>query len=325
MNAVAALLIALLPLAPAGDTVAVEVQLSSARVSVGDPVELTITARALGANTISIEPLPGSEEPVGEEDASKPQPNLLLRQSGALEGIDLLGARMARRTYRAVPFTVGEHAIPNTSIKVVMPDGSERVLRTPALSLEVVSVSAEEGGPTEVAGLKGLLRREAEAAGTPTWVYLLLALVLFVLGTGAVLALNKRRPRRLRRLVELSPAERALRQLDNLMASGLLPEGKVKEFYSELSEIARRYLGLRFRVLALEMTSNELDDALAGQLDAFGGSRDRLAAVLGTADLVKFARFIPNVEMGPDLIDAARQIVAATRDDLAAPGRREAA
>ena len=325
MKAVAALLLLMLPLAPAGDTVAVEVQLSSARVSVGDPVEVTVTARALGANMISVEPLPGSEEPAGDDDADKPQPDLVLRETEALEGIDFLGARTASRTYTAVPFTVGEHAIPVTSIKVVMSDGSERVIASPAISLEVVSVSAEEGGPTEVAGLKALLQREAAAAGTPAWVWLLLALALAVLGTGAVIALNKRRPKRLRRLLELSPAERALRQLKALAISGMIAEGRVKEFYSELSEIARRYLGLRFRILALEMTTAELDAALAGPLDAFDGTRERLTAVLGTADLVKFARLIPDEGLGPDLIDAARLIIAATRDDIPAPKRKEAA
>ena len=307
----------------AGGPAAVDVRLSPAVAHVGDTVTLEIAVRAFGANTIRIEPLPGSVEEDYVEDETLLGSDLLVRIMAAEEKRDLLGALVARRTYRVVPFTVGGQAIRPVAVKVVMQDGSEINLATPALSLDVLSTVPGAKGVEKIAELKGLLLHEAAERQSWLWLWILLGAVALAAGCAAVIALNKRTPKRLRKLMELTPAQRALQELARLAASGLLEDGKTKEFYIELSEIVRRYIGMRFRQPALEMTTTELSAALEEHLEEFGFSLAELSGLLQTSDMVKFAKLEPPFDTGLELMESAREMVITTRDDLAgrAPGR----
>ena len=303
--------------------VAVDVRFSPAEAAVGDPVTFEITVRAFGANTIRIATLPGSVDDDYVEDEKLAASDLLIRLTAEEEKQDLLGAFVARRTYSVVPFTVGDKLFPPVAVKVVMNDGTEINLNTPAVSLGVRSIAQGAEGPQQIADLRGLLLREAVEQQSWLWFWVILGAIALVVGCAAVIALNKRTPRRLRKLMELTPAQRALKELDQLVASRLLEDGKIKEFYTALSEIVRRYLGMRFSLPALEMTTAELTAAIAEPLEQGGFSIPEMPILMRTSDLVKFAKLEPPVDRGIDLLEAAREIVMFTRDDLsgAAPGR----
>lgn len=85
----------------------------------------------------------------------------------------------------------------------------------------------------------------------------------------------------------------ALRELEQLKQKKLWQQGKVKEYYSELTEIIRRYIECRFDIYALEQTSDEIFTAFKNkQLDKelyF----ELLRQLLIKADLVKFAKDQP--------------------------------
>jgi uncharacterized RDD family membrane protein YckC len=55
----------------------------------------------------------------------------------------------------------------------------------------------------------------------------------------------------------------------------------------------REYLGRRYDIDALEMTTNELSSALRDNIDLRGASPDHITTMLESADLVKFARLNP--------------------------------
>jgi hypothetical protein len=86
--------------------------------------------------------------------------------------------------------------------------------------------------------------------------------------------------------------EVALQALEALMAKELIEKGAIKQFYSELSEIVRRYIENRFFVPALEETSTEILVEMRRQ-DLNGNSYDKLQNLLRISDLVKFAKFRP--------------------------------
>lgn len=84
----------------------------------------------------------------------------------------------------------------------------------------------------------------------------------------------------------------ALNSLEKLKSQKLWQQGKVKLYYSELTDILRHYLEKRFGLMAMEMTSEDI----LSQLQGFMGDRQRVAelkSILEVADLVKFARFQP--------------------------------
>jgi hypothetical protein len=90
----------------------------------------------------------------------------------------------------------------------------------------------------------------------------------------------------------LPPHVVAIMELDRLRTEKLWKKGKNKEYYTELSDVVRKYIERRFQVNALEMTTEEI-------LILFRKDRNtqsvyqNLRQILQTADMVKFAKTEP--------------------------------
>ena len=124
-------------------------------------------------------------------------------------------------------------------------------------------------------------------------VLVLSVLVLALFVTLAIKVILRRRHKAPLDPESLKPAhERAMLELGRLEARALLNEGKVKEFYSELADILRRYLDRRFQMETLELTTFEILKGLKEkEFDA--GLTEKIKELLEHSDLVKFAKFIP--------------------------------
>lgn len=91
---------------------------------------------------------------------------------------------------------------------------------------------------------------------------------------------------------KVKPDVAAIAALEKLRVSKLWQEGKVKLYYSELTEIIRTYIDGRFEINAMEMVSSEILQELNTQKvpeEAYNKIRDMLTV----ADLVKFAKWEP--------------------------------
>ena len=93
----------------------------------------------------------------------------------------------------------------------------------------------------------------------------------------------------------LPPHEIALRDLKRLHSQRLWQEGKHKLYYSGLTDILRAYIAGEFGVGALEMTSDEIIEAMRGVEIPQKQAMD-LTELLRDADLVKFAKAMPEAE-----------------------------
>jgi len=94
-------------------------------------------------------------------------------------------------------------------------------------------------------------------------------------------------------------AKAALKQLDK---SNYLQNLELKEYYSELTFIIRRYLDEKVYDRALESTTDELIDRLkllkeANQINITVDNIKKLEDILRRADLVKFAKSNPDIEL----------------------------
>ena len=102
-----------------------------------------------------------------------------------------------------------------------------------------------------------------------------------------------RRGKRLRDIFKTPPPPPphivAIEALERLHNEKLWQNNKQKEYYSGLSDILRTYLAGQFEVGAMEMTTDEIVEALKGHDMAQKAKMD-LVAVLRDADLVKFAK-----------------------------------
>ena len=88
----------------------------------------------------------------------------------------------------------------------------------------------------------------------------------------------------------IPPYDKALGDLESLKEQKLWQAGKLKEYYSSLTDIAREYIEGQFQVNAVEMTT---DDILREVRDLhFEASLyGKLKSTMELADLVKFAKY----------------------------------
>lgn len=96
----------------------------------------------------------------------------------------------------------------------------------------------------------------------------------------------------------LAPYEEALEKLHQLDEKLLWQNNKVKQYYSELTEILRNYIGRDVEIPTLELTSNEIVELVTTQnktkdLDISSDTINDLNKLLRNADLVKFAKSKP--------------------------------
>lgn len=88
--------------------------------------------------------------------------------------------------------------------------------------------------------------------------------------------------------------ERALMELKELESKRLWQQGRIKEYYSEVTEIIRRFFEGRFHLPALEMTSDEIVRELKNIPEGASILKETDRFFLA-ADLVKFAKYEPSM------------------------------
>jgi hypothetical protein len=96
--------------------------------------------------------------------------------------------------------------------------------------------------------------------------------------------------------IDLRPAwEIAFEKLAKLDQKGLVKEGHFKDYYLELTEILRNYLGRMYASNVTDMTTDEFFE----HYRVIGIPEDLnedLKKCFNHADLVKFAKYVPEVE-----------------------------
>jgi len=142
--------------------------------------------------------------------------------------------------------------------------------------------------------------------------YILVCVVLAALAYGGYY-LHKRRQQRLAQLVEddrpeIPPHVVALTALRQLEEKKLWQAGKTKEFYSEVTEIIRRFFERRWNIIALELTTDEILAAMRRIPDA-EPVRSEMRSFFQMADLVKFAKHQPSPEDCTNELRSAYEIV----------------
>lgn len=98
--------------------------------------------------------------------------------------------------------------------------------------------------------------------------------------------------------VILTPYDEALNQLKSLDDKNLIQNQKIKEYYTELTDIVRVYMEKDLKISAMELTSDELITLFkkTNKYKKLGISRNQLENLqifLQNADLVKFAKAVP--------------------------------
>ena len=131
------------------------------------------------------------------------------------------------------------------------------------------------------------------------WIYLLILLVIGIAGYFIYQFIKKRQNQpKAEVIVFKSPIEKATTLLQQLENKELWQKGEIKDYYSELTDIARNYIEEEINIPAMESTTSELIDGLRKaakqkKLKLSNETVENLEKVLKQADLVKFAKVKP--------------------------------
>ena len=153
-----------------------------------------------------------------------------------------------------------------------------------------------------------------------------LVFALIILGISYTYLFQKRRKELRER--ELPPFDRAIEELKALESEKPTLQDEYKLYYSRLTDVVRRYLEEEAKIDALESTSEELLNKLemrkdAGTLDLDHATLKSLREVLKTADLVKFAKSMPEYRIANEDRKAVEHVVMETKEALPEPTEEE--
>lgn len=106
----------------------------------------------------------------------------------------------------------------------------------------------------------------------------------------------------------------AFRELDRIKAQKLWQQNKVKEYYTRITYIIRWYISQRFGIPALEETTDEILNNFR-KVKVGNVNMENLESLLNLADLVKFAKGIPDPDENIVHLDNAYDFVKQTKDE----------
>lgn len=116
-------------------------------------------------------------------------------------------------------------------------------------------------------------------------------------------------------IAPLPPHTLALSKLKQLEEKQLWQQGKLKAYQSELTYIVREYLEKRYEIQALESTTDEIIKELK-QEDISEEHKTQLSDMFRMADMVKFAKAKPPLDIQSTLLNKAEQFVQNTKKEI---------
>ncbi len=282
--------------------IVVTARVDKPRSTIGDTVTYTVTITHSADTNISAPNISAQVPPI----IDKPDLKKTAPESGAFEGFDFVekGTGNPRKVkglttqdfwYRLRADLVGQYTFPAFSISFTTPDASGTQTpgqtATPKVDVEILSVLHLRGDPTDIHGIKPLTR-----VGKDLYLYALVILGILALAGLVNWARKKWSGKNLtaggqtETRIMLSPHELALKKLNQLLAKDLIQQGQFREYYFELSEIFRRYLGSRYAFPAIDWTTEEISAWLQSSRSLQENIQQEARCILINTDRVKFAK-----------------------------------
>lgn len=128
------------------------------------------------------------------------------------------------------------------------------------------------------------------------WIPLIILLLLAIIGSIIYLIVRKNKKGYFFTPPPILPAHvMAINSLDKIKAEKIWQQERYKEFYTQLTDVLRRYIHERYGVNSLEMTSGEILGIIRTKAEE-DSVYENLKQILTIADLVKFAKHKPFID-----------------------------
>ena len=216
-------------------------------------------------------------------------------------------ARPATLEASLVAWDAGAAELPALIVQVTSPGGTAQSVDIPAVTVEVgTSLEAD----TPLTELPADIRDAVEISDA-RWAWWAGAVALAAAALAGVWWLRAR-GRGAAPEPELTPHERARRDLSRLELERLPERGEVEPFYVRLSGIVRTYVEGRFGIAAPDRTTQEFLREASRDPRLAGENERELAGFLRAADMVKFAEARPDPESCTRSLESMRSFVERT-------------
>jgi hypothetical protein len=194
------------------------------------------------------------------------------------------------KKYGLTQFDSGRYTIP--SIKILI---NNKAFLTDSIKVEVANVQVDTLRQ-KMYDIKDIVK--AEDSIGDWWKYLLGTVLILGIGVFVYWYIKKHQKKKIEEEVYKTPIEKATSLLNILEKKELWQHGEVKEYYSELTDIARNYIEEAIEIPAMESTTSELIAGLKAaslkkKMKLSQETIENLFTVLKQADLVKFAKSKP--------------------------------
>ncbi len=291
------LLFLFLPCMMQAQQASVSAKLDGAQIVIGDRAKLFIEAQQPQGTRLEWASLPDTFN------------SLEIVEKGKIDTIPQNGFTLYKQRLLLTGFDSGAFVIPAFTFSAIPQTGNAYTLQTDSFLLTVSTVPVDTSQPFKP--IKGIMNVQSDWRDYLP--YMLLGAAILALIAGIIIYLKKRKKKMpvAPPLPAISLQQKTLLELDALEAKQLWQKGKVKEYYISLTDILRDYLEARFRIHAMEQTTDELlsQTARHNQLRKY---HDALATILRTADLAKFAKAQPTQPEHIQTLEATRDFVKNT-------------
>ena len=237
-----------------------------------------------------------------------------LLKDGKLDTLAVKNGRYhLRKSYRLTSFEPAEYHFDSLAMLCGSLRGLDTLIAPNELVLEVAMMPVDTAQKT-IYDIKQPLPMPVKVAEFAGYAGLGLVIAAIIAGVALLIvrALRKKdnpdgaKPKEPAHIV-------AIRSLEALANQKLWQNGKIKEYYSRLTEILREYLEGRFGVSAMEMTSDEIAAAMKS-LSLTKKQLTALGELLMESDLVKFAKHTPAAEYHEEAYTAVYYFVEESKE-----------
>ncbi|WP_106524173.1 hypothetical protein [Taibaiella chishuiensis] len=248
-----------------------------------------------------------------------PKPDTLygleIVERGKIDTVQNADTYLLKQRLLVTGFDSGRYYIPSFAFKVMDKGGQVTELYTDSIAIEVATIPVDTTKAFKP--IKEIV--EVQSSWLDYWKIILAVILLVGLGIFVWYYFYRNRGTKIPQVVKVPPEkahEKAVRQLQELQDKHLPEQGRVKEYYSGLSDIIRTYLEERYGITAMEQTTDELLALLKKQTESraeLRKVRPELKMILRTADLAKFAKASPNQEEQNACMTAAMEVIKRTQ------------
>ena len=282
--------------------ISIESKVDKATITIGDPIHYSLTVTCKKGVKLD---LPGLNVALGQFEIRDYK-----SRETELEGKDKIAIEIL---YTITTYATGEFEIPAVEFRYLSLKGKAGAITSDKIKITVKSVK-----PSEADDIKDI-KSPVTIKASRVLVYLIIGAVILI-GAGLLIYYFYLRKRWMgkgllfqkKQEPERPPHEVAYEELEKLEQAGLVGQKKLREYYTVLSEIVRKYNAGRYGIYTLERTSYEIlqemqeEEVPSEKVSLF---RDFYT----TCDLVKFAKHLPADGEARAIMQQARHIVDATR------------